>query len=119
MNEKQSRRCYDNTVCPYHEYMEEQVKKSLPRWAFISAISAMCVLSLSFAGWHIKSLDAFDTKYLREVKEFHKVAEQNRGILIELRTKQEMVLQRLGDNNDLRRFNFHGEDKEERHNRGW
>jgi hypothetical protein len=108
MAESKGKRCYDNDTCPYHPIIEDQVRKSVPRWAFLVVLSGFAL----FAGWHVRSLDAFDTKYMREVKDFHKAAEQNRSILIEVRTKQEMILRKLeGEEDDLRRFNLYRKNK--------
>lgn len=82
MAEREHTRCYDRSDCPYHETMEKRVDNSLPRWVFISAFGTLIGVAVVFAGWHIKSLDAFDSKYYKQVEKFNNVAKQNRELLL-------------------------------------
>ena len=76
--EKKSRRCYENGLCPYHNILQSQVEKSLPRWVFVSAFATMITLAIIFAGWHVNSIAAFDDKYKADVIEFNKLARENK-----------------------------------------
>jgi len=92
MEQESGGRCYENGKCPFHNMLQEQVNKSLPRWVFISAFGTMVMLALVFAGWHVKSLAAFDNKYEKKIEQ----VESNRELLIELRTNQVHLMKYFG-----------------------
>jgi len=89
------RRCYESGLCPYHNILEEQAKSALPRWVFVSAFGTLIMLALVFAGWHTKTLSAFDEKYAQNVVRFNDIAKQNRELLIEVKTNQVILMKKL------------------------
>lgn len=92
---KKANRCYDEGGCPFLKILEKQVQAALPRWVFISAFGTLCAIAFIFAGWHVSSLSNFDEKYFGSVKDLHEMAEGNKNLLIEVKTKQDMVLQNI------------------------
>lgn len=114
MTSKQNR-CYDNNTCPYHEIIQDTVNKALPKWVFVSSVGTIVAVALIFAGWHVKSLQAFDNKYQQEVMRFNAIAIQNKEILVEVRTELRLLQNRLREDRErdnLQRFDFHGKTKE-------
>jgi len=84
----EGRRCYEKGQCPFHPILQEQVNKALPRWVFVSAFGTMITLSIIFASWHVSSLAEIDRKYEKQSSQGHITSQQNRELLIELRTNQ-------------------------------
>jgi len=111
--------------CRDHCYLSEKAKASVPRWAFISALSASMIIALTFGGWHVSSLRTVkleiaaeqlknDEHYLTEVDRIIKAIRDNRSVLrslsvkvtqIEVKqsstiAKQDLVLNKLGLSNN-------------------
>lgn len=91
----EGRRCYETGQCPFHPLLQEQVNKSLPRWVFVSAFGTLITLSLIFAGWHVNSIAALDKKYEAQLGTFTGIAQQNRELLIEVRTNQKELIKKF------------------------
>ena len=65
-----------NWFCPQHADMQDMARKSVPRWAFISAISAMVTVSLGFASWQITSLNEIQKTIDHRLTEIQHIAER-------------------------------------------
>ena len=91
----EKRRCYEKGQCPFHPLLQEQVNKSLPRWVFVSAFGTLISLSIIFAGWHVSSIASIDAKYEVQIHTFTNIAQQNKELLIELRTKQNELIKKI------------------------
>jgi len=93
MTEKENgRRCYEAGTCPFHSIIEKKTDSALPKWVFISAFGTMITLAILFAGWHVNSLSAFDAKYQQNVERFNAIASQNKELLIQVKTRQDLIL---------------------------
>lgn len=99
MDNQDDTKCTFADKCVYHQIVEREIdmlkKNFLPRWVFLASFSGLITLSIVFAGWHINSINAFDERYSVAVKAFHGVADANKSLLIEVKTKQDMVLHKL------------------------
>lgn len=95
MPEDKGRRCYEKGLCPFHSILEEQAKKALPRWVFVSAFGTLVTLAVLFAGWHVSSLAALDSKFEKQVVESKSIAQQNREILIEVKANQVELIKKF------------------------
>jgi len=93
--EEKGRRCYEKGLCPFHQIVQDQIDKSLPRWVFLSAFGSLITIAIVFASWHINSLEAYDAKYQKQVLTFNELAQKNKELLIEVRTTQKEILKKL------------------------
>lgn len=66
----------ENWYCPQHSEMQDVARKSVPRWAFIAAMSAMVTVSLGFASWQITSLNEIQKTIDHRLTEIQNLAER-------------------------------------------
>jgi len=87
----------DMQVCPVHdlkckemEDFKEMIRKlgetKLGAKVFYWSMGIAVILIMSFAGWHVASLDKVDAKYEKIMEKWMLRSEDNRALLIELRS---------------------------------
>ena len=99
--------------CVSHCQLNETAKRAVPRWAFLSALTAMIALSVAFVGLNETRLTAIQVnlekrlasdreRYAEDVHRFYVIAERNGDLLVEVRTnqaeikaKQDLVLKKI------------------------
>jgi len=99
--------------CAQHCQLNETAKKAVPRWAFLSSISAMLMLAIGFIGINETRLDEIKVnlqvrmadqqeRYALDVRQFYIIAEKNRELLVdvkinqaEIKAKQNLVLKKI------------------------
>ena len=62
--------------CPQHAEMQDVARKSVPRWAFIAAMSGMVTVSLGFASWQVTSLNEIQKTIEHRLSEIQYLAER-------------------------------------------
>jgi len=110
--------------CVSHCQLNETAKRAVPRWAFLSALTAMIAMSVAFVGVNetrlttlkMESVEAIKrmetslerrlsddrTRYAEDVRRFYVLAERNGNLLDEVKTnqteikaKQDLVLRKI------------------------
>ena len=82
--------------CVAHCQLNETAKKAVPRWAFMSALTAMIMISIAFVGINETRLTAIETnlekrlavdreRYAEDVHRFYVIAERNGEMLVEIK----------------------------------
>ena len=83
----------EQLYCPQHDDMKAMMRRSVPRWAFLTAMSAALSIALIFGGWvqirlddienHLREqIQTVNNLYVRDVERFYRAAEQN-GVKLE------------------------------------
>lgn len=107
----------DRRSCEDYCDFAELAKKSVPRVYFLSSLTTMVIIALSFAGWHIASLRSLEVRlestlgtrqihvdksitaarrsYNRDVERFIRAAMENRDLLSKVRDDISEVKERL------------------------
>jgi len=88
-----------NWHCPQHDDMQDMLKKSVPRWAFVSALGTMMTVSIAFASWQVTSFNDVKAEInirLDKIEETAKrVSEEAKNVAIkESDNSKRMVLER-------------------------
>ena len=110
--------------CVSHCQLNETAKRAVPRWAFLSALTAMIAMSVAFVGVNetrlttlkMESVESIKrtetslerrlsddrTRYAEDVRRFYVLAERNGNLLDEVKTnqteikaKQDLVLRKI------------------------
>ena len=110
--------------CVSHCQLNETAKRAVPRWAFLSALTAMIAMSVAFVGVNetrlttlkmesVESIKRMETslerrlsddrtRYAEDVRRFYVLAERNGNLLDEVKTnqteikaKQDLVLRKI------------------------
>jgi len=111
--------------CSQHCYISDIARKAVPRWAFISTLSAMLIIATVVSGWYSMSLNNMHEKintdhmtfeknlrdkYTQDVERFINAVRENRQTLREIKdnitqvkikqgqiaVKQDLVIQKIG-----------------------
>ena len=105
--------------CAQHCQLSETAKKSVPRWAFLSALGTMTVVSIAFAGWYVAGIKTLEVnletamaeheihvaqrmhdaqlRYEEDVERFIRAVGENRNVLREVGKDLGDIKVRLGN----------------------